>query len=138
MESLRKQTYKNIKVYIHDDGSSDKTLDIIKEYVEHKRGTIEFELFSKKSLRYPMCFINTLLEIPKADYYAFCDQDDVWNEDKIHLPDKPHVPVGGVSEGKCTICNRMLAQIIINDQHVLSFVHKILAHCASGIRSNIL
>ena len=71
---LRKQTYKNIKVYIHDDGSSDKTLDIIKEYVEHKRGTIEFELFSKKSLRYPMCFINTLLEIPKADYYAFCDQ----------------------------------------------------------------
>ena len=83
LESLRKQTYKNIKVYIHDDGSSDKTLDIIKEYVEHKRGTIEFELFSKKSLRYPMCFINTLLEIPKADYYAFCDQDDVWNEDKI-------------------------------------------------------
>lgn len=83
LESLRKQTYKNIKVYIHDDGSSDKTLDIIKEYVEHKRGMIEFELFSKKSLRYPMCFINTLLEIPKADYYAFCDQDDVWNEDKI-------------------------------------------------------
>ena len=88
MESLRKQTYKNIKVYIHDDGSSDKTLDIIKEYVEHKRGTIEFELFSKKSLRYPMCFINTLLEIPKADYYAFCDQDDVWNEDKIRHPDR--------------------------------------------------
>ena len=29
LESLRKQTYKNIKVYIHDDGSSDKTLDII-------------------------------------------------------------------------------------------------------------
>lgn len=49
LESLRKQTYKNIKVYIHDDGSSDKTLDIIKEYVEHKRGTIEFELFSKKA-----------------------------------------------------------------------------------------
>ena len=47
LESLRKQTYKNIKVYIHDDGSSDKTLDIIKEYVEHKRGTIDFELYKE-------------------------------------------------------------------------------------------
>ena len=41
-------------------------------------------------------------------------------------------------QGKCTVGNRMLAQIIINDENVFSLMHKILAHCTSGIRCNVL
>lgn len=34
-------------------------------------------------LGYPGCFIYMLQKCEKADYYAFCDQDDVWFDDKI-------------------------------------------------------
>ena len=39
---------------------------------------------------------------------------------------------------KCTVSNRMLTQIIINDEHVFSLIHKVLAHCTACIRCNIL
>ena len=83
LESLRTQSYQNIAVYIHDDGSSDSTIDIINEYIAKSHPGCTFELLDQQSLRYPQCFIHTLLSIPEADYYAFCDQDDVWNKSKI-------------------------------------------------------
>lgn len=81
LDSLENQTQVNFRVYIHDDGSRDGTLDIIDEYcdrfperyerVEGPRG-----LGSKHSFLY-------LLEQVEADYYFFCDQDDVWLPDKV-------------------------------------------------------
>lgn len=82
LESLRHQTYKNIDVYIHDDGSSDKTIDIIKAFIT-ENGLSTYYLLNDEKKGYPACFINTLLKIPQHDYYAFCDQDDIWYEDKI-------------------------------------------------------
>lgn len=83
LESLKNQTYSNIEVYIHDDGSSDNSLNIINDYVNDKESKVKFFLVDKTSLHYPQCFIKTLLSIPGADYYAFCDQDDVWFDNKI-------------------------------------------------------
>lgn len=80
-DSLIEQTYKNFECYIHDDGSIDKTIDIISEYVKW----------------YPNLFIYIpgnscggsknnflfLLRQVQADYYMFCDQDDIWSYTKI-------------------------------------------------------
>lgn len=82
LESLRNQTYRNIDVYIHDDSSTDETVEIIEQYIQENQLT-RFNLFHNEKRGYPKCFIQTLLEIPQHDYYAFCDQDDVWFEDKI-------------------------------------------------------
>lgn len=83
LDCLKKQTYPNIHVYIHDDVSSDGTINIINQYINSEQTNVHFTLWDQKKLKYPQCFINTLLSIPRADYYAFSDQDDVWNEDKI-------------------------------------------------------
>ena len=81
LESIKSQTYQNIRLYIHDDGSTDGTKDIIAKYV---RENVNFcTVNDVEGLGYPACFIRTLQMIPKADYYAFADQDDVWEKDKI-------------------------------------------------------
>lgn len=79
--SLFSQKDVDIHLMIRDDGSSDGTIDYIKTvndnrvnyYIgENKRAVGSFlDLIKKASLDY--------------DYYAFCDQDDVWLEDKLIL-----------------------------------------------------
>jgi len=80
IESILNQTYKNLKLYIFDDGSTDGTLDIIKEY-ESERVII----LSGKRLGYPQSFFKLLIEAGGADYYSFSDQDDVWFPNKIEM-----------------------------------------------------
>ena len=79
--SLFSQSYKNFIVIARDDGSSDKTLEILKSY--------DIELLpSNKNLGVKSSF-ETLLkyafENSDADYFMFRDQDDVWNQDKVEL-----------------------------------------------------
>lgn len=81
IDSILSQTYSNFVLYIHDDGSSDFTLDIIKEY-EQKFDNVHI-IVDEKGLKYPACFIKMLSTIQGYDYYAFSDQDDVWESDKL-------------------------------------------------------
>lgn len=85
LDSIIDQNYKNIDVYIRDDGSTDNTLEIIKEYCEKKIMGIRFFYIESngENLGYPDCIWKMIEIIPSADYYAFCDQDDWWAPDKI-------------------------------------------------------
>lgn len=90
LNSLLEQTYSNIDIFIRDDGSIDKTMDIIKEYKEkldNSDNGIRIKLINNegKNLGYPECFYEILSKCDNADYYFFCDQDDVWLPDKIEL-----------------------------------------------------
>lgn len=79
IESIKNQTYPNIKIYVRDDGSTDGTIDILKEY----KNSGEIELLIGENVRWGKSFM-TLLEVAdEGDYWAFCDQDDVWNQEKI-------------------------------------------------------
>ena len=78
LKSLFNQTYSNIKIYVRDDGSSDKTKEILQKYND-KITIIE----SKENIGVTQSFINLLENVEDADYYAFCDQDDIWLEKKI-------------------------------------------------------
>lgn len=80
IESLLSQTYKNIEIYIRDDGSKDSTVKIIKEYQE-KNSNIK--LLEGKNVGFMKSFFELLESCNYANYYAYCDQDDVWMEDKI-------------------------------------------------------
>lgn len=79
LDSLLSQTYKNFEIIARDDDSQDKTLEILHFY----NITI---IDSKKNLGAKGSF-GALLEYAaqntESEYFMFCDQDDVWENDKI-------------------------------------------------------
>lgn len=83
IKSLKAQTLKNWDLYIRDDGSTDKTLEIISNQVESDQ-RIHYVPDSEKHLRPMRSFFKLLNEI-SADYYFFCDQDDFWLPNKLEL-----------------------------------------------------
>lgn len=80
LESIKNQTYPYIHIYVRDDGSSDRTKDILKNY--EKRGEIRL-LPSGPNLGYGGSFLTLLKEAENGDYWAFCDQDDIWLPQKV-------------------------------------------------------
>lgn len=84
LDSIFKQ--KNIEpvVLIRDDGSTDSTKDIIKNYC----GTHKLEYVFGENIG-PIESFNELIKLASKyyniEYYAFCDQDDVWLENKLSV-----------------------------------------------------
>lgn len=81
LDSLFNQSYKNIHIMIRDDGSVDATNSIIESYRLKFPGRIsvfpcDSNLGSSASFLY-------LLARTTADYIMFCDQDDVWYQNKV-------------------------------------------------------
>lgn len=81
LDSLLQQTFKDFKIVVHDDGSTDDTVAILKEYCEKYPDMME--LFYGDSLGSAKENFLWMLKQREADYYFFCDQDDVWAPDKI-------------------------------------------------------
>ncbi|MDR2600781.1 MAG: glycosyltransferase [Oscillospiraceae bacterium] len=78
-ESIFAQTYKNIDIFVRDDGSTDGSLDILRNY--EKQGKIN--LVEDKNIGVWRS-VNWLAKNTKGyDYYSFGDQDDIWMPDKI-------------------------------------------------------
>lgn len=71
----------DIFLYVRDDGSKDTTVDIIKNYSNEKSQPIIIDQACNAGAS--KSFLLALRECPEADYYAFCDQDDVWEAGKL-------------------------------------------------------
>lgn len=81
LESLARQSYKDIFIYISDDGSTDDTLNIIQGASE----LVPLCLVRSSSGRSIIRNFEDALVATKAPYVALSDQDDVWHSDKISL-----------------------------------------------------
>lgn len=82
IESIYDQNFEgDILVYIRDDGSKDNTQDVLNTIDKREnRGYV----FSKEENVGPQkSFLKLIEDAPKADYYFFADQDDVWMSHKI-------------------------------------------------------
>lgn len=82
LESLLAQTFTDWTLLIHDDGSFDKTPDILRAYrarFPEKVFLVEDNIRLGGSLKN----FSYLAEHSKNAYVMFCDQDDVWLPDKI-------------------------------------------------------
>lgn len=81
LDSILKNTFTDWTMEICDDGSSDQTIKIAKEYEKKYPGKI----FLHQNLQNVGVTRNFLEGAKRADgnYIMFCDQDDVWFPDKI-------------------------------------------------------
>ena len=79
IDSILNQSYKNIQIFVRDDVSTDQTLPILERL--HRDGIIH--LTKGKNIGVIDSFFWLMKNAPLADFYAFCDQDDVWKHDKI-------------------------------------------------------
>ena len=80
MDSLTTQSYGNWQLYIHDDQSTDSTTDIIRAYARKDDRIHLLDDDRKRGARDGFLW---LLEQVEADYYMFCDHDDVWLPNKV-------------------------------------------------------
>lgn len=84
MDSIFSQTYTNWRIIIVDDCSTDNTCPIIMEYKRKYPNKIELYKHNENSGD-PASNFFELLNISRAEYVMFCDQDDVWLENKIEM-----------------------------------------------------
>lgn len=69
-----------ITVYIRDDGSRDRTIEIIEFWADK----LDIVRFDGENVG-PACSFWKLFKLKEveADFYAFCDQDDIWDSNKL-------------------------------------------------------
>ena len=80
--SLRAQTFKAWNLYVRDDLSSDGTLDCIQRFMaEDGRVHLLHDGFKRGAMNGFLW----LLQRVEADYYMFCDHDDVWKPNKVEV-----------------------------------------------------
>ncbi len=79
LDSLFSQTYKNFEIIVRDDGSIDKSINILKNYNIKVLDTKE-NIGAKRSFS---ALIEYALKNTNSEYFMFCDQDDIWEHNKI-------------------------------------------------------
>lgn len=84
LDSIINQTHLNWVIYVSDDGSTDDTIDILKEY-QGQIGSDRLVIFNGPNQGFAWNFISLLEKSSDGfDYYAFSDQDDEWLDGKLN------------------------------------------------------
>lgn len=79
--SLQQQTFSNWRLFIQDDGSTDNTISIIKNF-QKSDSRIRLVDDNLKGQGAGKNFLS-LIKYSETDYTIYCDQDDIWLENKI-------------------------------------------------------
>lgn len=83
LNSIDQQTYKHIHLRIRDDCSNNR-LDI-KKILDRCLNNVSFELkYNQNNFGSNKTF-ELLTEEAQGDYLAYCDQDDIWEPEKIEM-----------------------------------------------------
>ncbi|MFM0786734.1 glycosyltransferase family 2 protein [Streptococcus suis] len=84
IRSIQEQTYTDWTLFIRDDGSSDNTKEILKDF-ERQDSRIHIIDSDKSDNLGVIKSFHKLVNHDRADYYFFSDQDDVWLPNKLEL-----------------------------------------------------
>jgi len=97
IESVLNQTYKNWELIIVDDCSTDRSRDIVKEYIKQDDRIKLIE--SETNFGGPARPRNIGIEKAKGEFIAFLDADDVW------LPEKLEKQLNFIQNTNVDICH---------------------------------
>lgn len=82
IQSILNQTHPAVSILIRDDGSTDKTMELLDQWVTTHPDKIK--LIKGTNVGVVSSFFELLcVADAEADYYCFCDQDDVWLDHKV-------------------------------------------------------
>lgn len=136
IDSILRQQKVNVELLVRDDGSNDQTLSILREYSD--KGLLTY--YTGDNLKTARSFLQLVLDSPESDYYAFSDQDDVWNENKLYraitllngVHDKDTKPL--LYAGSFTMTDRNLQAISGGQSHYTTqtFSNAIVYSCCTG------
>ncbi len=83
MESYQQQSHRDWTVYVSDDGSQDRTLDIL-QATATQWGAGRLQVFEGPGQGFVANFLSLTCRADiHADYYAWADQDDIWKQEKL-------------------------------------------------------
>ncbi|QFR48662.1 glycosyltransferase family 2 protein [Sulfurimonas lithotrophica] len=82
IDSILNQTYKDFELVITDDGSTDNTIDIIKEYQKNDERIKLYK--NEKNLGFIKNF-EKAISLCSGDHIALADQDDSWKKNKLEV-----------------------------------------------------
>lgn len=83
LDSLLQQEKVQVSILSRDDGSTDHTKNILDQY--KNRGLISWYAGEHLDVQKGYFELMEKAESYDADYIAFCDQDDVWDKDKLMI-----------------------------------------------------
>lgn len=79
--SIQKQVGVHITLLLRDDGSTDRTIMIAHKFEKD----IDMVIVEGNNIGCENSFMELLKNDISADYYAFADQDDIWDVDKLFI-----------------------------------------------------
>lgn len=83
LNSIKNQTYKDFDLFIKDNFSNDRTKLIIDKFKE-ENNEISIKYLKGDNRHFANSYIEGLHQIEdEYRYYAFCDQDDLWENDHL-------------------------------------------------------
>jgi glycosyltransferase involved in cell wall biosynthesis len=83
LDTLARQTVDNIDIWASDDGSKDNSVAILEQAARGwMKGDFRIAAGPRKGFAENFRALLTNPDID-ADYFAFCDQDDLWDDDKL-------------------------------------------------------
>ena len=139
IDSIINQTYSDWKLIIRDDGSTDNTIKIINRYIKDYPKKIILIKDNLGNLG-TSGSNNILIQYVSSNYFMFCDQDDIWEYNKIEESLRemqiierlnPNIPILICSDASCIDTNNIIinhsffkSQKFIN---TTNSAHKLLA-----------
>lgn len=83
--SIKNQTFTNWKLFVSDDDSNDATLTKLKKFKDFY-GESHITIFKGPTEGSTTNFLTLLKRVGKEfDFFAFCDQDDIWLNRKLEI-----------------------------------------------------
>lgn len=79
IKSLINQINVEVKIHLRDDGSTDNTLSLLEGF------NSIIHIIRGNNIGVVRSFFSLIDSSDESEYYAFCDQDDVWDNDKLSI-----------------------------------------------------
>lgn len=118
--SLNAQTYPHIHLYIIDDCSPTVSFEQIKNVVTECIQEIKFTISRNESNRGSNRTFEALTKLAEGEYFAYCDQDDIWSSDKLTVLYSSLV--------------RNSALLVCSDMYVINSSGKLMANSITKVR----
>ncbi len=143
INSILKQDYENFKILIRDDGSTDKTPEIISEFERDYPDKIKI-IRDNKTCKSPGANFFELIRNANAEYIMFSDQDDYWLPQKISVtlknmlrlengsPNKNNTPVLVYADSEIVDADLKNPQGVFINEHYQKFSELLSHYCVTG------